>query len=66
MAGSTYVWRNNLSQELIDIYRNHGDTRFFMYLAQQGCGYYNSNVISTLYRVSNLEIFQELIILIKK
>lgn len=58
MVGSTYVWRNNMSQELIDIYRNHGDTRFFMYLAQEGSGYYNSTDISTIYRVSNSSSFK--------
>tara|TARA_B100000287_G_scaffold410242_1_gene438426 strand:- start:82 stop:1041 length:960 start_codon:yes stop_codon:yes gene_type:complete len=51
IVGSTYIWRNNISEELFDIYKNHGDTRFYMYLAYKGA-FYDRRSISTIYRVS--------------
>jgi glycosyltransferase involved in cell wall biosynthesis len=56
IIGSNYMWRNNLSEELFEVYKNHGDTRFFMYLAYKGA-FYDRRSISTIYRASKSGAF---------
>ena len=58
IVGSTYMWRNKISKELIDIYNNNGDTRFFMYLAHLGA-FYDRQSISTIYRFNESGAFYE-------